>query len=92
MAGIFPPLAGSDYLLADRERAIRVILKGLTGPIVVNGVKIDSAMPPQEATLTDAQVADVVNYVRSHFGNHYKDRITESQVAKLPHPAIGAPP
>jgi mono/diheme cytochrome c family protein len=36
--------------------------------------------------LSDAQVADVVNYVRSHFGNAYKDRVSASQVAQLPHP------
>ena len=37
--------------------------------------------------LSDAQVADVVNYLRSHFGNPYKDDATASEVAKLPHPA-----
>lgn len=66
---VFPPLAGSDYMLADRERAIRVVLKGLTGPIIVNGKKYESAMPPQEATLTDAQVADVLTYIYNTWGN-----------------------
>jgi nitrite reductase (NO-forming) len=65
----FPPLAGSDYLLADRERAVRTVLKGLTGPITVNGVTINSVMPPQEAVLTDAQVADVLTYVYNSWGN-----------------------
>ena len=41
----FPPLAGSDYMLADRDRALRIVLKGITGPMVVNGQKYDSAMP-----------------------------------------------
>jgi mono/diheme cytochrome c family protein len=36
--------------------------------------------------LSDAQIADVVNYVRSHFGNHWKDKATPAQVAALPHP------
>jgi hypothetical protein len=35
--------------------------------------------------LTDAQVADVVNYVRSHFGNKYKANVTAAQIEKLPH-------
>jgi mono/diheme cytochrome c family protein len=65
----FPPLAGSDYMLADRDRALRIVLKGATGPMVVNGQKYDSAMPPQEAVLTDQQVADVLTYVYNAWGN-----------------------
>jgi mono/diheme cytochrome c family protein len=42
--------------------------------------------------LSDAQVADVVNYVRSHFGNAYKDRVTARDVAKLPHPGVATAP
>ena len=42
--------------------------------------------------LTDAQVADVVNYVRSHFGNRYKERVSAAQVAQLPHPTAAAAP
>ncbi len=67
MANVFPPLAGSDYLMADRDRAIRVILKGLTGPVTVNGVTYNSAMPAQP--LTDEQVADVMTYVTNSWGN-----------------------
>ncbi len=69
LPGAFPPLAGSDYLLADRERAVRIILKGLTGPVTVNGKTINSAMPPQEAVLTDAQIADVLTYIFNSWGN-----------------------
>jgi len=69
LPGVFPPLAGSDYMLADRERAIRVVLKGMTGPVTVNGKKYDSAMPPQEAALTDQQVADVLTYIFNAWGN-----------------------
>jgi len=65
----FPPLAGSDFLLADRERAVRIVLKGLTGPVTVNGQTINSAMPPQEAVLTDSQIADVLTYVYNTWGN-----------------------
>jgi nitrite reductase (NO-forming) len=69
LPAVFPPLANSDYMLADRERSIRVVLKGLTGPVTVNGAKFDSAMPPQEAALTDAQVADVLTYIYNAWGN-----------------------
>ena len=69
LPGAFPPLAGSDYLLVDRARAIRTVLKGLTGPIVVNGVTFNSAMPPQEAVLTDQQISDVLTFVYNSWGN-----------------------
>jgi mono/diheme cytochrome c family protein len=67
VAGIFPPLARSDYLLADRERAITITVKGLTGPITVNGKPYNNFMPPQP--LTDDQVADVMTYVLNSWGN-----------------------
>ncbi|MFI5337324.1 MAG: c-type cytochrome, partial [Opitutales bacterium] len=70
LPGAFPPLAGSDFLAADRDRAIRIVLKGLAGPVVVNGTTINSIMPPQEAVLTDAQIADVLTYVMNSWGNH----------------------
>ncbi len=66
---VFPPLASSDYLLADRDRAITTVLKGLTGPVTVNGVTYNSAMPPQEALLGEQQVADVLTYVLNSWGN-----------------------
>ena len=69
LPNVFPPLAKSDYMLADRDRAIRIVLKGIVGPMTVNGKKYESAMPPQEAALTDQQVADVLTYVYNAWGN-----------------------
>jgi nitrite reductase (NO-forming) len=67
MPGVFPPLAKSDYLMADKERSIRGVMKGLTGPITVNGKPYNSSMP--EFPLTDEQIADVLTYVRNEWGN-----------------------
>lgn len=67
MAGIFPPLARSDYLMADRERAITISVKGLAGPITVNGKPYNNLMPPQP--LSDDQVADVMTFVLNSWGN-----------------------
>lgn len=79
----FPPLAESDYLMADRERSIRVVLGGLSGPITVNGRNYDSVMPPF-ANLTDHEVADVLNYVRTNFGNDGSaDPIRDEEVAAV---------
>lgn len=64
----FPPLAKSDYLNKDVNRSIRTVIHGLSGPIVVNGKKYNSAMTPQG--LNDQQIADVLTYVYSSWGNN----------------------
>ncbi|MDP1579331.1 MAG: copper-containing nitrite reductase [Candidatus Didemnitutus sp.] len=69
LPNVFPPLAASDYMLADRERSVRIVLKGLSGPVTVNGTTYNSVMPPHEAALTDQQVADVLTYVFNSWGN-----------------------
>lgn len=71
----FPPLAKSDYLLADKTRAINQVIKGSSGEITVNGLKFNSTMPPPN--LTDEQVADVLNYVLHSWGNNGPVIITE---------------
>jgi nitrite reductase (NO-forming) len=63
-----PPLARSDYLMADKERSIRVVLQGLTGETVVNGKKYNGTMVPLN-TLSDEDIANVLSYVRNDFGN-----------------------
>ena len=79
---VFPPLADSDYLMADRERAIRIVLEGLSGPIEVNGRRFDGTMPPF-ANLTDHEVANVLSYVRSSFGNEDGEPIRDEEVAAV---------
>jgi nitrite reductase (NO-forming) len=76
----FPPLAQSDYLNADVDRAIRTILYGLTGEITVNGEVYNSAMPAQG--LSDDQVASVLSYVYNNWGNS-KAEVTPEMVAKV---------
>lgn len=48
---------------------------------VVTGGK--GAMPWFRGELTDQQIADAITYVRTHFGNRYKGRVTAAQVAEL---------
>jgi mono/diheme cytochrome c family protein len=62
-AGHYPALAGNPNMAAGGY-PLMVVLKGMNG------------MPPIGDMMTDQQVADVVNYVRTHFGNKYKDRVT----------------
>jgi mono/diheme cytochrome c family protein len=63
----FPPLAGSDWLTADPETPIRIVLLGLGGAIQVNGATFNLVMPPP--VLTDEQIAEAITYARTSFGN-----------------------
>lgn len=67
-AGEFPPLAGNHDLFLAREFPALVVLNGLTGPIKVGNQSIDNQMPPFDF-LSDAEIAAVIDYVRSNFGN-----------------------
>ncbi|TRX38929.1 cytochrome c [Flavobacterium sp. ZT3R18] len=75
--GAFPPLAKSDYLNADVNRAIKQVIKGSNAPITVNGKKYTTAMPAQ--ALSDQQIADVLTYVYASWGNK-KNTITPAMV------------
>ncbi len=72
LAGVYPSLAESDWVEGDPSRLIRIVLHGLAGPIQVNGKSFQSStkvpMPALEG-LSDQQIADVLNYVRTGFGN-----------------------
>jgi mono/diheme cytochrome c family protein/glucose/arabinose dehydrogenase len=72
LAGVYPPLSGSDWVTGPKSRLIRVVLHGLTGPLKVNGVEygVSNAAPMPPMGLDDKQAADVLSYVRSQFGNH----------------------
>ena len=68
-AGAYPALA-SNPRLAAAVYPITVVLHG------------QRAMPPFAEGLDDAQIANVINYVRSHFGNRYKDQVTPEAVKR----------
>ena len=65
--GAFPPLAGADFLNADKGRAIGVVSGGLSGAIQVNGKPFNSQMP--SLSLSDEDVANVLTYVYNTWGN-----------------------
>lgn len=69
-AGAYPALANNSRL----ESA------GYVLTMVMNGHR---GMPPFRGHFTNSQIADVVNYVRSHFGNRYRDKIKEADVQAL---------
>ncbi len=63
----FPPLAGSDYLNADKNRAIKTVLNGRQGEVIVNGRKFNNSMP--SFPLGDDEIASVLTFVYNSFGN-----------------------
>lgn len=78
IAGAFPPLAGSDYLLANPTRAIDVVLSGLSGKVKVNGKEYNGVMPAVQ--LNDENVANVLTYILNTWGNNGGE-VTPDQVA-----------
>jgi mono/diheme cytochrome c family protein len=67
IADVFPPLAKSDYLMADKKRSIQQVLHGVTGEIKVNGKTYNGEMTGFD--LTDQEASDVLNYIRNSWGN-----------------------
>lgn len=70
LPGQFPPLAGSDWVLADGpERVIRLVLSGIQGPITVSGQSFNGAMVGWGPVFKDHEIAAVLTYIRSEWGN-----------------------
>jgi mono/diheme cytochrome c family protein len=69
-AGFYPALASNPKLSAGAY-PVYVVMNGMNG------------MPPLGEDMTDQQVADVVNYVRTHFGNDYRDAVQPADVGAL---------
>ncbi|MCB1684213.1 MAG: c-type cytochrome, partial [Pseudomonadales bacterium] len=88
MAGVFPPLNKSDYLLADKKRGIEAVIKGVSGPIEVNGKTYNSVMP-HLAYLSDENVAAILTYVLNAWGNS-GGTVSASEVAEVRAAAAGA--
>ena len=89
LAGVFPPLAKSDFL-ADTKRSIAAVLRGLSGKLTVNGKEYDSVMPPMNQ-LNDDEVANILTYVLNSWGNP-GGRISSDDVKKQRAlPAAAAP-
>jgi mono/diheme cytochrome c family protein len=83
VAGQYPPLAGSEFTTGGSRRPAMIVLKGLQGPVKVKGQQFGTAvMQPWDKTLTDKQIADVLTYERSDWGNSASP-VTAEQIAAL---------
>lgn len=77
--GVFPPVADSDFVAANRDQAILAVLDGMKGKVTVNGIEYNNAMPP--VALSDRDVADVMTYVFSELNS--LPAVTIGQVQEL---------
>jgi mono/diheme cytochrome c family protein len=80
--GAYPPLSGSEWLLNNPEVPIRIVLHGLQGPINVKNTDFNNAMTPFGDQLSDAEIAAIITYERSSWGNA-ASKITAEQVASV---------
>jgi mono/diheme cytochrome c family protein len=86
--GAFPPLAGSEWVNGDKGHLIRIVLHGLTGLVEVKGEEFEGMMPPWGQTLGNPEVAAVLTYIRSSWGNK-GDAVTAAEVASVRDAAAG---
>jgi mono/diheme cytochrome c family protein len=93
--GQFPPLAGSDWLLAPGPNRIgRIVLNGLSGPIHVEAaggpVNLNATMAPLGGNYSDDEIGAVLTYARQQWGNK-GSKITPEQIKKIRAAIAGHP-
>jgi mono/diheme cytochrome c family protein len=95
LPGAFPPLSKSEYVIGDPRRMVAIMLKGLQGPVSINGMPFNNIMLPVDLQFPvlkdDAKVADVANYVRNNFGNEAKEAVTPELVTAVRKEFAGRP-
>lgn len=84
LKGTFPPLAQSDYLAKFPNESILAVKYGQKGKITVNGVEYNGMMP--NPGISNAEVADVMNYIQNAWGNSNKKIVTEKMVEAIKKP------
>jgi cbb3-type cytochrome c oxidase subunit III len=78
--GVFPPLAGNAMVTGSPDKVIAAVKNGLTGATTINGKTYNGAMPAWKGKLSNAEIASVITYIRSSWGNK-ASAVTEAQVA-----------
>ena len=76
-----PPIVKTDYVLGDKARLIKIVLNGFKEDVQIDGQSFSNNMSPH-ADLSDAQIADVLTFVRNSFGNK-ASRVTPLEVKKV---------
>ncbi len=79
LPGEFPPLVGNPMVTGPPDKVIAAVKNGLAGAMTVNGKTYSGAMPAWKGKLSNTDIADVITYIRSSWGNK-ADAVTEAQV------------
>lgn len=69
LAGVFPPLAGSEWVKAPDRVPVNILLHGIRGSLTVKDTVYNGQMPSFKTKLSDAEIAAVLSYIRGNFGN-----------------------
>ena len=80
--GTFPPLAGNPVVTGDAAKVIHIVKFGLTGKVDVKGTSYNGMMPAWGQQLSNGDIASVITYIRSSWGNS-AGPVTESAVAAV---------
>lgn len=79
--GVYPPLKASEFVVHGEARPVIILLRGVHGSLTVNGKTYNGVMNPLGAGMSSKQLAQLVSYIRSDWGNNasivYDDQITE---------------
>ncbi len=81
VAGVYPPIANSNWLSEKRTESIKAVKYGLKGEIEVNDKVYNNMMSPMG--LSDQEVVDVMNYIMNNFENKQKNPVTLSEVQAI---------
>ncbi len=85
LPGVYPPFVGSEWIRGDKNRIIKIVLHGLTGPVMVAGKSFggpNSVPMPALGGLSDEQIAAVLTHIRSEFGNRASS-VTAAEVRSV---------
>lgn len=80
MPGAFPPLAKNPVVTGDPKVVMHIVEYGLKGKISLLGQSYNGVMPAWKSQLSNAQLAAVVSYVRSAWGNNASP-VSEAEIA-----------
>lgn len=81
MRGAFPPLVDNPNVAGNPEYVAKAVLKGVRGPIEVNGIQYNGVMPPM-GYLSDQVIADLANFIEQEWGGK-SSKLTAEDVTKL---------
>lgn len=88
IAGVYPPLAGVDWVTGNEDRVIRILLHGLSGPIEVKGNTYNGAMPAFGKVpgggynWNEERISQVLTYIRQEWGNQ-AEPVSKEKVAEI---------